>query len=258
MRKLSHFIPRPLKALLYCIGILLFSFLLYIFLGAPPLSEEHAYRRAERANLVGPAKILDIIDLEPVVNEYYNRMVIADEGDAVILYMRDSQNNLSEKLVYRQKQGAVTVFAAPYELFLYSTDHEFEIPIILFDDFPQAVRAEMEFTLWTLDDSDAVPRVCLPKNYWGEAYRENSGYFCFYINSPDFSWAAWTDDSKEPTLATFCKLTGKTFSRMDADTTLPVTVRLFNAENQLVHEETVIVRGVIGEAHYQRKDLPQK
>lgn len=128
----------------------------------------------------------------------------------MILYMWDSQNNLSEKLVYRQKQGTVTVFAAPYELFLYSTDHEFEIPIILFDDFPQAARAEMEFTLWTLDDSDAVPRVCLPKDYFGEAYRENSGYFCFYINSPDFSCVTWTDDSEEPTLATLCKLTGNT------------------------------------------------
>lgn len=256
MRKLFRSIPRPVKTLFYMIGISLATFLLYIFIGAPPLSEEHAYRRAERANLVGPAKILDIIDLAPVVDEHYSRMIIANDGDAVILYMWDAQHNLSEKLVYRQKQGAVTVFAAPYELFLYSTDHEFKIPIILFDDFPQAVRAEMEFTLWTIQDSEAIPQVCLPKDYFGEAYRKNDGYFCFYIYSPDFSWIQWTNDSEEPTLSTFCKLTGKTFSRMDTDTTLPVTVRLFDADNQLMHEETVIIRSIIGEAHYERGELP--
>lgn len=256
MKKNFHFIPRPLKVLLYFCGILCLSFLIYIFIGAPAFSVEHRYRRAERANLIGPAEILDIIELSPILNETYDHMVIASVDNAVILYMCDTSNLMPDKLAYRQKQGNVTVFAAPYIPIIHHNDHKFQIPIILFDDFPQAVRAQIELKLWTIQDTHTIPHTALPQKFLGEADREKSGYFCFYINSPDFSWYGPGKESEEPTLNTLCKLTGKSFYRVDPDTSIPVTVRLYDSDNQLIHEETVIIRDVVGDAHYRRGEQP--
>lgn len=256
MKKHFHFIPRPLKVLLYFCGILCLSFLIYIFIGAPAFSVEHRYRRAERANLVGPAEILDIIELSPVLDETYDRMVIADVDDAVILYMCDTSNWKPDKLAYRQKQGKVTVFAAPYIPIIHHNDHEFEIPIILFDDFPQAVHAQIELELYSIQDTHAIPHTALPQKFFGEADRKKSGYFCFYIKSPDFSWFGPGKESEEPTLATLCKLTEKSFYRVDPNIILPVTVKLFDSKNQLVYEETVLIRDIVGDAHYRRAEQP--
>ena len=195
-------------------------------------------------------------ELSPVLDETYDRMVIADVDDAVILYMCDTSNWKPDKLAYRQKQGKVTVFAAPYIPIIHHNDHEFEIPIILFDDFPQAVHAQIELELYSIQDTHAIPHTALPQKFFGEADRKKSGYFCFYIKSPDFSWFGPGKESEEPTLATLCKLTEKSFYRVDPNIILPVTVKLFDSKNQLVYEETVLIRDIVGDAHYRRAEQP--
>lgn len=258
MRKFFDFIPRPIKVLFFFIGILLFSFFIYIFIGAPPFSDEHRYRRAERANMVGPAKILDIIDFTPVKGELYKRMVIADDGDGVILYMYEPLSDRPEKLIYRKKQGAVTVYAAPYELYIHRDVYDFKVPIILFDDFPQAIRAELECILWSISDEKSIPKTMHPETVFAEAYRDTPGYFCFHLNSPGFSTFPSTDESEQPTLMTFCRLTSRSIYDVYANTELPVTIRLFDKDNNLIHEEIVTVRNVVGEAHYQRSEHSQQ
>ena len=255
MRKLPwKKLSRPVKVLILLVGFLATSLLLYIFVGTPPLSDEHRYRRAEKANLVGPAEILDILELEPVnMHNSCDRMIIADTGDAVIMYLWHTQEDYLEYLVYREKMGDITVYAAPCArgIDTWELADEIKLPVLLFDNFPQAVRAELDLTLWADRDDDFT----FSKDYALEARREKPGYFCFYIYASDFTRS---DDDEGAVLASFSKFTsGETSNSISPMTEIPATVRLFDADGRLIHEETVSIRHVSGEAHYERSDLPE-
>ena len=88
MKKLKLFlnrIPRPARVLLDLILTALLLFFCYLAAGAPPLSEESAFRRAEKANLVGPASVLDIVTLpSDWVPAGYQKLLVADAGDEIL------------------------------------------------------------------------------------------------------------------------------------------------------------------------------
>ena len=255
MRKLYwKNLPRPVKVLLLLIGAFITSLLLYIFIGAPPLSDEHRYRRAEKAHLVGPAEILDIIELTPPQAGSYERMLLADGGDYIVMYLWNTQNAYHDELVYRKKMGDVTVYAAPTNLWYYFSwegTPEIKLPIVLFDNFPKAVRAELDFTLRATLHGDSA----FSKDYSLEAHRETPGYFCSYIHAPGYSAS---DNDEGAVLASFSSFTsGEVSNSIYVTTAIPANIRLYNADDHLIHEETVMIRHLSAEAHYERGELPE-
>ncbi len=247
--------PRPLKVLILLIGSLVTSSLLYIFIGAPPLSDEQRYRRAEKAHLVGPAEILDIIELDPLYENSYEYMLIADTEDAVIMFLWNTNQHPNESLVYREKMGDVTVYAAPTAIWyeLWERRPEIELPILLFDNYPRAVRAELDLTL----SADKYDDYTFTKDYALEAQRKNPGYFCFYIQASDYSSSG---DDEGAVLASFSSFTShyEISESIAIRTSIPATVRLYDANNSLIHEETVIIREPSAQAHYERGELPEE
>ncbi|MBQ9148860.1 MAG: hypothetical protein IJX69_04750 [Oscillospiraceae bacterium] len=226
-------IPRKQRAVVHILMIVLLSFMLYILLGCPPLTAEQRFRRVEKANLVGPSMILGTEDLSS------NRLIIAEEKDAVILYSYPAAYPENDIFVYREKAGDVTVLAAPTNDMIWYYDEEAALDVIVFDDFPQATRAELDFTL-----AVTVNNVPFEKHYSLHAQRERDGYFLFSYTTEGNPYLTAEAPALEAFIA-ICGSNGDTY----IDFAVPVTVRLFDEQDTLIAERSLILRSQAVEAH---------
>lgn len=240
-------IPRKTRIAINLLAIFLLCFALYIFLGCPTFTPEQRYRRAERTHMVGPAKILGIYDSE---SPGYQYVLVADEGDGVIFYLYSDVRGSKENLYYREKTGDLTVLAAP-NIPAYSSDAQvLNLPVFLFDNYPEAVRAELEFTL-----SETVNDVYFEKTYRLESTREEDGYFHFNIHAE--APGTYTDEygfehsnelgAEAIVLSQFSQMCGyaDSFNLRPQ----PITVRLWDEKDELILEEEILVHCVAGQAH---------
>ncbi|MBO5347761.1 MAG: hypothetical protein J6A45_06480 [Lachnospiraceae bacterium] len=246
-----HTLSRPLRVLLLIILMCIQVPLIYIYQGCPPLSDEHRYRRVEKAHLVGPAEILDVLDLAPI-NEfpYYDKLLLAKDKQGVIMYIWSTQYEHRENLVYRKTTGDVAVFAAPYvndSPGYWFSQKEITLPVILFDDIPQAIRAELEVTL-----SGTLNRETFTKTYELEATRNKPGYFCFLLHAD----SSYQLGGEGLAMSLFASYTYH-FGSLGADTltTIPATVRLYDSNDKLIYEETLTIQSLQREALEKRGDL---
>ena len=241
MRKLKAWasdLPRPAVILVNLIVIAALLVLRYVFAGTPARSIEQAYRRAERGNLVGPAEILDTI---PVDMRGYDRLLIADDGDGVILYTALSGNGSSGEngmLVYREKAGGVTVVPAPAEALTF-TGTDASLPVIVFDEYPEAIRAELDLTLHETDTGADVPGAL---EFHLQAERETEGYFRFEV-----SWSGEARFGKEVQMIN--DLGRLSTHNTSLSCAYPAAVRLFDAQNVMIYEQTLMLRTRAGYAH---------
>lgn len=254
LKQLWSKIPRKARVLINLLAIALVGMVLYVFTGSPSFTALQRYRRAEKANLVGPAQILTICDLE---NAGYDHLLVADDGAGVILYGYSSLPGSQENFVYREKNGDLTVLAAPDFRFFGAEEYVLDLPVFLFDDHPAAIRAELELTLsTTLND------VYFEKDYLLESQREGDGYFRFNIHAESENW--YTDEygqewgstlgAEGHALQEFSRMCG--YSSAWNLLPQPVTVRLFDTQNALILEQELLIRCAAGQAHAQRGDLP--
>jgi len=173
-KTLWHRISRPKRAILNVVLIVLFGFWIYVAKDCPPLTPEMQFRRLEKSALIGPSHILDTIDI-PFDSNY--RLLLADTQDGVLLFRYHSKNYTSGELHYRKKTGNITVLACPCFSYVYddfSTRNYVELPVMVFDNYTNAVRAELEIEVQFED---------YHKTYYVESVREKDGYFKFTLES---------------------------------------------------------------------------
>lgn len=111
MRKLKNFwqtIPRQLRAAGNSLLVLLLAVTFYVCIGSPTLTERQAFRRAEKANQVGPSIILLDADTE---NYDFEHLILAETEQGVITYA--SSDTWTPVFCYHEKTGDVTVVTAP-------------------------------------------------------------------------------------------------------------------------------------------------
>ena len=169
MKKLRLFfkrIPRKVKIAGNILLCLLMALWIYLLTGSPAGATAH-YRRAERANLVGPGEILAVLDAPELG---YENLVLAEDGDAVMLFVRDEEDSRRTQLVYRERSQGLSILSAPpggrnQETFR-------QIPIFLFDGYDDARKAEL--TLFLPDGTESSPVLY--------AAREADGYFLFRLD----------------------------------------------------------------------------
>ncbi len=226
-------LPRPLRVLILFIGIITAALFTYLFRGSPAFTDEQRYRLAERANLVGPAQILDIQDIPLSKNYAYNRIVIADDGDGIILYVWNTEMKRYDTLLYRKKVGDVTVYPAQISRFVYDLrgSKELVLPVYAFDNFPKAVHAELDLTLrFGLNNKDYTFEYTL------EAEREKAGFFSFYIHVTNPS------DAEAMALDAFSFLTGsRSYSGLEMEDGAVADIRLYDSNDMLLYEESLII-----------------
>ena len=207
---------------------MVFGLLWYCFYGAPQFSAEARFRRAEKAELIGPSQILGAI--EEGYNVYlqsFGKVVLAEDENHVIAYGGWSKDLW--RMCYRPKMGKVTVLG----LVQASDDTGQKMTgVVAYDDCPEAVRAELDLTVRTNYDNSAFE-----KTYSLRAQREEEGYFLFKIICE-----AGTSNQETVALSNFCEMSWSTdrFDRIDEPA--DAVVRLYDEQDTLIFEDTLVIR----------------
>ena len=244
MKSIKRFwgnLSRRVKIAITLLALFLVGFSLYIFIGCPAFTAEQKFRRAEKAHMVGPGRILLTHDFSN--NWSYEHMIVADDGDGVIFYEFSKRFGTLENLYYREKTGNLTVLAAPdMQSSISFDDGSYILPVFLFDNYPKAVKAELEVTL-----SETVNNVYFEQTYFLESQREDSGYFKFFLHSE-------SDRGAEGfALRALSGMSGYD----DSFNLRPqiVTVRLWNSRDELILEEDILLHCVAGQAHAEQGEI---
>ena len=261
MKRLWLKIPRKIRVFINIIAIILLITAAYILLGCPALTPTQAFRRVEKSNLTGPAEIIEIIDLPNGLDDH---VLVADDGDGAVLFMySDFEFRWQSYFLYREKSEGITVLPVPNHTHFGADLYELDMPILVFHDHPGAVRAELALvidegmgireTQW--EEGGEVHVEYFEKTYRMEAASDIDGYFRFNLHAESEDWYVDEYGQNRGThlgnegwaLQTLCRMITEVRAYLQEYAT--ATVRLYDAENHLITEETVIIRSVNGQRY---------
>lgn len=193
---------------------------------------EKKFLKDAKMNLLGSPQIIAVMQVEGTM---YDHIVLADGGDAAVLYACNSKKQDIAKFAYVKKQGNVTLTSVPTTL---GKDDNSRYAIVLFDDCPEAARAEVEVVL----KHDRKPyrwRLSL------SAKREEPGCFLFYTKAGGY-------DTPEREIHLF--LTGSTLSLAGDNGKCEARVILYDKDDAIVLTKQIIIRTPIASKHIERGD----
>lgn len=232
-------IPRPTRTSIQ-LGLLpVIVLAIYVLMGMPMFSEIAALRQAEKANLVGPGRILGTVTDEKHPNIY---IVVAEDDHGYIL-CRYAHLSLFDplQLVYREKDDGMMLLGCPVVLI---DRDDISLPVLLFCNDPKATQAEVDLSITIAYDEGK-----LTFDYPLTASRVNEDYFEFYIDTPQ-------TEAEAKALYTFAKVSmpvyGSPYSPDVYD--IRATVRLY-ADDELYRTEELTVDSVADDA-YERFGTP--
>lgn len=205
-------------------AVIILLFLCYVFLGCPPLNLQQAFRRAEKASMTGPAEIL--AQLHPAGYPYHG-LVLARSGKDVAVFAYDRKDPSRSQLVYRENAGDLAVLAAPGDV-LYQYEHTAAVPLVLFDGYKTAVRAQLDITL----QHDGFQ-----KTYSLETLREHPSCFCFLLSVR----GAGPLGEEGAALRQLQEICSNSMAG-NLDVQIPVTVQLYDGEDALILESESVIR----------------
>ena len=166
-------LPAKFRAVFNIICILLCILTIYFLLGSPPFSVKDAFRRAEKANFVGPAKILAHIETE---NMPYSHLILAETESDVTVFSFDPEKDEVCELIYAEKVNGMALVAAP-EMEDLAIAKSANVPIILFHSNPYAMRAEIALRL-----SGTYKGESYAKTYELAAVQKFDNCFIFHVS----------------------------------------------------------------------------
>ena len=250
-------IPKPLRIFFDLLLAALLFFAWFAARGGPRYGEEERFRRAEKANLVGPSVILDKMYVQgDWIPTGYTRLLIGDAGDEVLFFAaNDGRASRYGVLTRREKTEGILLTTVPQMYTILSTLSALPsswygedvpvwvIPLFLFVDEPAAVWAEVELQL--TEDREVTLRqyrgTGAPEEERDWSVREK--YFLFSLPIPPETWDSpdapdafnallWTND---PTLTAG----GREF---------PAVIRLYDAEDRLLETRDYVIRSRAADA----------
>lgn len=242
LKKIRTQIPRKFRLCILALGLTGLILTLYTFIGAPTLTIEQRFRRAEKAHLVGPSQILGYTELETDFYGGYWNMLIADDGDGITFfcYAYSESDKLSQtELIYRKKTGDITVLSAPFPQDNRDQTTFAKLPVFVFDDYPEAVRAELDITLNAL-----YKETYFTKTYSMTSNRENPGYFQFALTSANLEGLG-----VEGYAIQVLTLISGYGGRSIPTSSIPATVRLYDGDDRLICERDLEITSVVEQAH---------
>lgn len=241
-------IPRPVRACVYTVLAIVLVVVCYIALGSPTLSVQQEFRRAEKANLIGPSKIVDTLD-----SQYhdFDKMIVGETDYGICFFGRYYTNHpyndpFAEKhylFTYVEKTGDLTVTAAPnfWGWAWVTSPRTVSLPVYLFTDEPEAVRAEIEMVITgdtSLSTGGNINMVQFSETFRAEAARTQSGIFRF--------WFEAKEESGLSALRYLSNVTGGSFyfkTEGEYNAVIPATVRLYDSQGKLILERTIEITG---------------
>lgn len=253
MRDLLSRIPRPVKALFFVLCALSVALLYYIAKDSPTLSFEQEFRRAEKANLVGPSRIVEVMDSHC---SDFHQMIVGETDHGICFFggysltvHYDSNFKREETwftFSYREKTGDITVLAAPNGSHFSWDVLTYYLPVYVFDNYPQAVRAELELTV-TGSDTRGINgekvTTNFSKRFTATSERTGEGFFRFLLEAKG--------SPNTYALELLSDLCGTEMYSSDPniDAVVPGTVRLYDAEGKLILEHEFEICSAQAAAH---------
>ena len=237
-------IPKPVKAGFCVVGIILLTGILYITTGCPTLTMKQEFRRAEKVHLVGPSTIVHNMKSQ---YQEFDKMIVGETEHGVCFFGRyynsypygDPFAEPQYLFTYREKSGDLSIHAAPNiwgRFWRYERD---TLPVYLFDEYPQASRAELELAVAyvtspaEMSSSNAVE---FQEHFHQTANRIGDGFFLFWLNSKSTSGHTAMRLLSEITSGTLI------MSASDAKTVITATVQLYDPQGELIVEEVLEIR----------------
>lgn len=239
-------IPRPLKVFIFAILVIALALVYYIVLGCPTTFRQE-FRRAEKVHMVGPSTIVETFH-----GEYteFEKMIVGETEYGICFFGEYAYNEVNKEkrhycFSYQEKTGDLTVAVPPNASAFDWAWPGFaqSFPVYVFTDDPEAVRAELkltvtgEYTYYYHGKPEKEPVQCpLNRTLQAEAQRTDSGIFRFWLEAED-----------QPGLAALQYLSNAVggnaynITRLEKLSTISVTVRLYDAQDQLIHEEAQIL-----------------
>lgn len=147
-------IPRPVKACFCALLVLFAAIVYYIILGSPTLTFRQQFRRAEKANLVGPSTIVDTLG-ERTYSEF-NKLIVGETEYGICFFGRygshvSGGHHSGERhylFTYTEKTGDLTIASVPNITgSLWDMWEEYDLPVYIFTDHKDAVQAELTLVL---------------------------------------------------------------------------------------------------------------
>ncbi len=254
--RLLRRIPKPLRILFDLLLAALLFFAWFVARGGPRYGEEERFRRAEKANLVGPSVILDKLYVQgDWIPTGYERLLIGDAGDEILFFA--TQNGRASRyggLTRREKTEGLLLTTAPQLYTILSALSPLPsswygenvpvwvIPLFLFVDEPAAVRAEVELQLtedWEVTLSQ-YRGTGAPEEERGWTVREK--YFLFSLPIPPETW----DSPEKPDALNALLWTNDPTTVRGGE--FPAVIRLYDAEGRLLETRDYVIRSRAAEA----------
>lgn len=255
LKRLWRRIPRKVRAIGNLLAALLVATVFYVCIGSPTSSEVQAFRRAEKANLLGPSTILLDTDLEYY---YYDHLILAETDDCVITYV--GEMGAYPTFCYTEKTGDVTVVTPTRSPFSWGNrNEEVNMPVFIVDDVPEAVRAELEIHIlgsYKCSSGGEAETFSLNHRYCLESRREGAGYFRFSINLPSLEpydkFGNYTD-ARHGADGFALDLLADTFSNTNnwlpyQNASITATARLYDDQDQLIVQREMTLREMTEES----------
>lgn len=215
-------LPRQWRIIRNLVLTALTLLLTYMLIGAPAFSLEQAFRREEKRHFIGPAEIITIMDTEYT---FYDKMIIADDGDAVIFC--EAMGKKIRRFHYRKTTGDVAILVLPNEFWLLRDP---TVRILVHNKEVTADRAVLNLTLHSEIDG-----ITYTGDYLLEAKREHPSFFLFTLEP------ICTDHRADAELYALELLQQMADDRNVVRTTFPATVSFFDADNELISEVQLII-----------------
>lgn len=252
LKKLWLNIPRPIRAFINTLAIVIVVTAFYVSIGAPTINEVQAFRREERANLLGPSTILFN---EKVENYPYGTNVIFAETDNCVITWVDDE--FWGGINYHEKTGDITVVTAPSYWFDFGHEWwDMTLPVFVADDYPEAVQAVLELDIqgvFVHNLNGERLEEPLDHQFSLSSHREGEGFFWFRLNL----------EAIEPYLehgnvvetphgvngyavdALADTFTNKmTTMNPQSNYSITATVRLYDAQENLIVEKDLVLRSM--------------
>ena len=205
MRKLRETwgkIPRPLRAVSNMVLILLFAYLYWCSNGKLINSDTLEYRRMEKMQMLGPGTIVHELypqygQEEFPINTYtdFSHTIVSETENGIIFcgMSRYTSGQRNTVMSYQEKTGDITLAVPPSDLWDWaSRNWEVHLPIYVFHEYPDAVRAELDVTIegvwessYNSDSYSGTIEQPYTKTYQLTSVHRTEDFFLFRIDAPD-------------------------------------------------------------------------
>lgn len=225
-------VPNSVKAISLLAAVVLILLAIYVVLGSSPLNAVMAFRRAERGNMIGPSRIIATLGAK---HQLDYPVIVAQTDKSYVLYCASSdlrENGVAYRRFYTYTKGDEQYYAnfnayektdsmSLYGLPGYNYDPQY---LILFDQEPRAVRAEIHFQLdYIFHDRSYTMTISRRSS------RQYSGFFLFQFNKPSQSSDNWYSAMSSL----------NAIARYYTDDKPDVTVRLYDLFGNLICEDVI-------------------